>query len=116
MDAGLEPCVLRTWRVTAAGEIAQVGDVRRRSTLSPAMIARWIMRHASGDVAARDDAVAALERRAERGSEADGGLGGQVDVDEPRDAVRAEEARWWPWSPRSTLSWICAPVSISLNG
>ena len=44
-------------------------------------------------VAARDDACPALERRPERGREPCGRLRGQVDVDEPRDAVLAEQPR-----------------------
>src|SRR5207248_6305245 len=44
-------------------------------------------------LAARDDARAALQRRAERDRKPDGGLRGDVDVDEAGDAVLAEEAR-----------------------
>src|SRR5439155_3410010 len=39
-----------------------------------------------------DDARAALERRAERGRESHGDVGRQIDVDEPGDALLAEDA------------------------
>jgi hypothetical protein len=42
---------------------------------------------------ARDDAVAAVERRAEGEPEAKGGLGRQVDVDPARDALHADQPR-----------------------
>ena len=67
------------------------------------MIARWIIRQASADVAARDDAVAAAERRAERGGEAHGGLGSQVDVDEAGRAVAAERRARGPRLPDDAL-------------
>src|SRR5207248_6936377 len=46
-----------------------------------------------GRLAARDAAGAALQRRPERGGEPDRRLDGEVDVDEARDAVLAEEPR-----------------------
>ena len=52
---------------------------------------------------ARDHPRAALERGAERGGQADRGLGRQVDVDEPGDAVLAEQTRGRPRLPDQAL-------------
>jgi len=56
-----------------------------------------------GGFAARDDPVAAFERRTERGPEPDRGLGREIDVDEAVDAVLAEEPRRRPRLPDQAL-------------
>ena len=108
------PWVLRTWRVTAAGEI------RRSATctpvdVSPAMIARWIMRHASGDArlattrSPRRRAVPSAAARRTAVSGVRSTLTSPVAPSGPKGVVVAVVSH-------TTLSWICAPVSISLNG
>ena len=88
--------------MTAAGEI------RRSATwtpvdVRPAMIARWIMRHASAEARLATTRLAAPERRAERGGEPHRGLGREVDVDEPRRAVAAERRARRPRLPDDAL-------------
>ena len=47
--------------------------------------------------------------------EADDELGGDLDVDDPRDAPGPNSVRW-PRLSQMTLSWTTAPASIVLNG
>ena len=110
-----KPSALTRWRATAAGM------TRRSATstpvdASPEIIARLIIRHAGVALARRDDAGAALQRRAERGGEAHGDVGREVDVDEPRDAVACRKMRVVPRDSQIRLSKICEPVSTSLYG
>ena len=96
-------------------------STRRSATSTPVevrpeIIARLIMRQAARRLPARDDARAALERRAERGGEADGDLRREVDVDEPRDAVACRRAATTPRDSQIRLSCTCAPDSTSLYG
>ena len=63
-------------------------------------------------VAARDDAIAALQSRSQGGREPGGGLGRQVDVDEPGDAVLAEEPRRRPRLPDQVLEELGAGLDL----
>ena len=92
VETRLEALALQEVTRHRCGQHAQVGDLDARRGQPGDHRA---LDHPAGGrrLAARGDARAALERGAERGGDAHRDLGSEVDVDEARDSVAAEQMR-----------------------
>jgi hypothetical protein len=92
VEAGVVAVRLQEMPADRGGQDAEVGDVDARGVDAGDHRA---LDHPTGRgrLPARDHAGAALERRPKGSGEADGHLGCDVDLDEPGDAVLAEQAR-----------------------
>ena len=111
VEAGVEALRLQQVPVDGGRKHAEVGDVDAGRV--EAGDHRPLDHPAAGrSLAAADDAVAALERRAERRSKPHRDLGRDVDVDQTGEAISAPEARGGTRLPDDALRHLCARLDL----
>ena len=111
VEAGVEALRLQQVPVDGGRKHAEVGDVDAGRV--EAGDHRPLDHPAAGwSLAAADDAVAALERRAERRSKPHRDLGRDVDVDQTGEAISAPEARGGTRLPDDALRHLCAGLDL----